>query len=296
MILGDPAGIPHPINGIAYLAKSSERFFRSRIDNMHLAGALTFTWVVAMVFSISWAILYVAGLIHPGLEFMISVYLIYSFMALRSLMDHSENVRIHLLRKDIAGARISVGMMVGRETAHLSVEEIIRATVESVAENFVDAVCAPLCFLFILGPLGFIIYKTVNLMDSLFGYKNLKYHEFGYLSAKMDDALNFVPARLSILVLPVSALLLGHNARQSLLIGLRDRLNHPSPNSAHAEAAVAGALGIQLGGPVVYQGVPGNKPFIGEKRTKVLVEHISKTNHLVLLSSALVFLIFYAMV
>ena len=178
-------------------------------------------------------------------------------------------------------------MICGRDTEQLDESGIARATVESVAENMVDGVIAPLFFAAIGGAVGIMAYKAINTLDSTFGYKNDRYLEFGWASAKLDDIAGFIPARLTALLVPAAAILLRLSPAHSLRVFVRDRLKHPSPNAGQAEAAVAGALGIQLGGLSYYSGVPSDKPQLGDPLASAGPEHIVRANSLLLMTLGL---------
>jgi adenosylcobinamide-phosphate synthase len=178
-----------------------------------------------------------------------------------------------------------VGMICGRDPETLDEPAVIRATVESVAENTVDGVIAPLMFAFLGGPVGIWLYKAASTLDSTFGYKNEQYIDFGWASAKLDDAANFVPARITGPIMSFAGLLICGNFWRPLKIFLRDRKNHPSPNSAHGEAAMAGVLGIQLGGLSYYAGKPSQKPLIGDSLLGPTPEHILLANGILALTA-----------
>jgi adenosylcobinamide-phosphate synthase len=194
----------------------------------------------------------------------ISVYWIFSFLALRDL-DFEAAVVIRALRRhDIPEARRMLARIVGRDTDALDEGEIFRATIETIAENLGDGVIAPLFYLAAGGPVAMAAYKAINTLDSMVGYRNQRYREFGRASARMDDVANFIPARLSALLVWIAAALLRYDLRRSVAVTLRDARLQSSPNAGYPEAAVAGALGVRLGGLNRYQGVPSRKPFLGD--------------------------------
>jgi len=228
-----------------------------------------------------------AGRIHPGAYDLAAIYLLYSAMAARDLARHSGLVHEALQAHDLKLARQRVAMIVGRETAGLDEAGVSRACVESVAENIVDGVTAPLLWATFLGPTGVLLYKAVNTMDSLFGYKNERYREFGWAPARLDDLANYLPARLTALLVVIAAALLGHSPRNAFRIWRRDRRCHASPNSGQTEAAVAGALGIRLGGPATYFGVQVDKPTMGDADQPITARHILLANRLMLVTAGL---------
>jgi adenosylcobinamide-phosphate synthase len=193
-----------------------------------------------------------------------TVYWVYSFVALRSLDIESTRVMDILQTGDIARARLELAEIVGRDTAQLEEPEIVRGAVETVSENFGDGVVAPLFYLLLFGAAGMAAYKAVNTLDSMVGYKNERYREFGWASARLDDIFNYVPARLSAVLVWLAAALLGMNALRSIRVTFRDAANQPSPNSGWPEAAFAGALGVRLGGVNHYRGVESRKAYLGD--------------------------------
>ncbi len=240
------------------------------------------------------ALLRAAKWLHPLLGHLTGIFLLYTTLAARDLTEHSKEVYDALRDNDLIQARQRVAMIVGRDTNRLDQAGVSRATVESVAENMVDGVTAPLFYGILAGPVGAMLYKAINTGDSMFGYKNEKYMEFGWASARLDDLANFIPARLTGLLVPVASFILGLNAKKSLEILIRDRKKHASPNSGHSEAAVAGALGIQLGGSSSYFGKTVAKPTLGDADEPINHLHIWQAIRIMLLTSALAALLFLA--
>ena len=290
-LLGDPRRLPHPVRLMGRLGMTLEAFSRETGLPLKLGGILTLALLLACTWTATALLLYGAGRIHPLAATATAVYLIYTTIAARDLCRHSRAVHDALKKRDLPEARRRVGMIVGRETAELNEEEVARAAVESVAESMVDGVCAPLFYAFVGGPAAAMLYRAVNTADSMFGYKNERYAQFGWAAARLDDLANFIPARLTGLLVPVAALLLGLDARSAWRILRRDRKNHASPNSGHGEAAVAGALGIRLGGSSTYFGRVVRKPTIGEARQPITAAHILAANRLMLLTMWLTLLI-----
>ncbi len=287
LLVGDPRWMPHPVRLIGRFAIFAEEPFRKMIKSPRIAGAATAFVVVTATLVVSWTLLYGAGAVHPYAGDLVSILLLWTGIAAKDMVTHSSEVVDALNSGSLHEARRRVGMICGRDTESMDESGIARATVESVAENMVDGVVAPLFFAAIGGAVGILVYKAVNTLDSTFGYKNEKYLEFGWASAKFDDIANFIPARLTALLVPVAAMFLLHNPGRSLRVFLRDRLKHPSPNAGQAEAAVAGALGIQLGGLSHYSGVPANKPLLGDPLMSVGREHVVRANALLLITSGL---------
>jgi adenosylcobinamide-phosphate synthase len=239
-------------------------------------------------------IIYGATLLHPLAGTAVSVFLLYTTLAVSDLAKHSRAVGKPLLAGDLDSARKQLSMMVSRDTGHLREEGIARSCVESVVENIVDGITAPLFFAAIGGPVAAMVYKAVNTMDSTFGYKNDRYREFGWAAARLDDLVNFVPARLTALLVPIASLLPGLHVKSAVRIFLRDRHKHASPNSGQIEAAAAGALGIQLGGLNYYHAKACHYPTIGDADRPITAIHISLANRLLFVVTALAAVCFIA--
>jgi len=258
LLLGDPRWLPHPVAAIGKWATWMERFWRASRLPARASGIGAWCSVVAVT----------CGLVYGSLRILpepyVQIYWIYSFLAVRSLDDHAMAVLRALRAGDLSSARTYVGHMAGRDTDRMDEREVTRAMVESVAENLSDGVVAPLFWLIAGGPVGMAAYKAINTMDSMFGHKNGRYLEFGWCAARMDDVANWLPARLTAAVVWVLALASpGLRFRESVRATLRDAHKQPSPNSGYPEAAVAGALGVQLGGTNYYRGVRAEKAPLG---------------------------------
>lgn len=296
--IGDPRWFPHPVKLIGRFALFMETPLRKTFRNQRLAGTMIVVIVPAVTLLCAWGLIRVASLVHPLAADIVSIVLLYTTFAARDLAGHGMAVYRELKDGDLAAARSKVSLLVGRDTEHLNEVEVVRATLESVAENTVDGVTAPLFFAVVAGPLGAILYKVLNTLDSTFGYKNERYREFGWASARTDDVANFIPARLTALLIPVAAAILGFKPQEAFRILFRDGRNHPSPNSGLAEAAVAGALGVQLGGVNYYFGQPSERPTIGDPLRAMSKEDIVRVILMmvaVLILSAILFLGFRLM-
>jgi adenosylcobinamide-phosphate synthase len=304
LLLGDPRWFPHPVRIVGWFCVRFESLFRGLIVSKRLAGIVTVLGVLITTLALVAVPLLLAGRISPLLADGLAIFLLYTSVAARDLIRHSRAVFTALQVNGEAGlqaGRRSVAMIVGRDTAALDRSGVIRATVETVAENMVDGVCAPLFFAIAGGTLAPLMgvnpiaaaalaamgYKAVNTMDSMFGYKNERYIAFGWAAARLDDVCNFLPARLSGLLLAAASFFLGLDWKNSFRIFFRDRLCHASPNSGHSEAAVAGALGVRLGGVAIYFGRPVVKPTIGDNTRALAAADILLTNRLMLTGSAL---------
>jgi adenosylcobinamide-phosphate synthase len=285
LLIGDPRWFPHPVRFIGKLALALETLLRKLVPHQKSAGILTVIVVLIITGAFAQALLSVAAAIHPYAATAMSIFILYTTLAARDLVKHSHAVYLSLKKNDLPEAQKRVGLIVGRDTGRLDKEGISRAAIESVAESMVDGVTSPLFFAVLGGPLGAILYKAVNTLDSTFGYKNERYINFGWAAARLDDVANFIPARLTAILVPFAALLSGNSFLNSLKILLRDRLKHTSPNAGHTEAAVAGALKIQIGGPNNYFGKLVEKPTIGDQIHLVAPKHIRKANILMLITA-----------
>lgn len=285
-VVGDPRWIPHPVRLIGRLASSLEAPTR-RVLPARVAGAATVILVLVTTAGLTHAVVRGAAAIHPRAGDVVRIVVLCTTLAARDLSRHASRVHEALTASDLDEARRRVAFLVGRDTKDLDEPEIVRATVESVAENTVDGVTAPLFFGALLGPVGAMVYKAINTLDSTFGYKNEQYLEFGWASARLDDLANYVPSRLTAPVIALAATLLGLRGRDALRIWIRDRRKHPSPNSGMAEAAVAGALGVELGGMNSYGGKPSLKPTLGDRREPLARAHIQKATTLMLATTVL---------
>ncbi len=277
LLFGDPRWLPHPVQGIGWLAQRAEAPLRCLIPNPKLAGIVAVVWVVGITVLIGFGLLKGAALLHPLAGDLVAILLLYTCFATRSLHDHAMAVYRPLKAGNLDEARQRVSWLVGRDTTELDEGEVTRAAVESVAENTVDGCTAPLLFAFLAGPLGALAYKAISTLDSTFGYKNERYLQFGWASARLDDLTNLLPARLTAILVPPASILLGLDWKNSWLIFLRDRNNHPSPNGGQIESAVAGALGVRLGGINSYFGQPFVRPFMGNPLHPLSSVHILKT-------------------
>ncbi len=288
LILGDPRWFPHPVKFMGRFAMALEAPARRTVRNPRTAGIMVAAAVTLATGAVAFGLIEAARYVHPHVADAVSVLLIYSGVAARDLADHSRAVWNALAEQNLETARTKVSLICGRDTASLDETGIARATVESVAENMVDGVTAPLFFAVVAGPVGMMVYKAVNTLDSTFGYKNERYIEFGWASARFDDVLTFVPARLTALCVPLGALLIRERSLGALRILIRDRGRHPSPNAGQSEAAMSGALGVQLGGQSVYGGVTMHKPTLGDPLERLGAEHILRANTLMLVTAGLV--------
>ena len=304
LAVGDPHWFPHPVRLIgSFISLLEKKLFpdagsgRGRDPALEeRRGRLLWLLVFLSVMAVCCAVTVSAYLIHPLAGAAAEAALTCCLLAARSLSDESGKVARILDRGDLQGARDALSMIVGRDTETLTSEEVIKAAVETVAENTSDGVIAPLLYAAIGGPVLGFGYKAVNTMDSMLGYHNVRYEHFGRCAARMDDIFSFVPARISAVLMILSAFLLGlfskvYSGRHAYRIWKRDRRKHPSPNSAQTESACAGALGLKLGGDHRYGGVLSKKPVIGDERRKPVSEDVARSARLMFVSELLAVLL-----
>ncbi len=262
--LGDPAWFPHPVRVIGWAIAGLERVLRRTGLPLRLAGALLALLVPAATYAAVAAALHAVGQAHPLAGRALGVAVLYFCLATRCLADEARRIEKLLRAGDLPAARDALRFIVGRDTHALDEPEVCRAVVETVAENAADGVLTPLFYACLGGPALAMTYKAVSTLDSMVGYKNARYREFGWASARLEDAFSFVPARASVWLISLAAWLLRGRGTAARRIARRDGAKHPSPNAGRPEAAFAGALGVRLGGPATYGGVPSSKPFLGD--------------------------------
>jgi cobalamin biosynthesis protein CobD len=288
IILGDPHNMPHPIrfigNGIIFFEKLLRKIFR-KTKKGELFGGLFLVVIIGFLTAIiTAAILWLSKLINMKIYYAVNVWICYRIIAMKSLKKESMKVYNAIKKEDLEEGRIAVSMIVGRDTKNLDKNGVIKAAVETVAENTSDGVIAPLIYIMIGGPVLGFIYKAINTMDSMIGYKNEKYLFFGRVAAKLDDAVNFIPSRIAGILMVGAAFLTGMNGKNAWKIFLRDRKNHKSPNSAQTEAACAGALEVELAGDAWYFGKLYKKAVIGDALKEIEAEDIVRVNKLMYVS------------
>lgn len=290
-LLGDPYFLPHPIRGIGWLIAKTEKMLRNgnpqenspeREAAERRQGKLLVVIVLLLTGVLAALILFGAYAIHANLGIVIEAVMTYQILAARCLQVESSEVWKQLTVGSLEGARKAVSMIVGRDTEHLTEEGVAKAAIETVAENTSDGVIAPMLYTALGGPVLGFLYKAVNTMDSMVGYKNEKYLHFGRAAAKLDDVVNFLPARISALLMIGTAFVSGktYSGKQAWRIWRRDNRKHASPNSAQTESVCAGALGIRLAGDASYFGKIVKKPYIGDSTRPVEPEDIRRTNRL----------------
>lgn len=301
LIIGDPYSFPHPVKYIGKLIKVVENFVRktAKTDKgLKIGGFFLWFVTVGTTFAVTYLVMRLARF-NTVVYVIINSIVIYTTLATKCLKDEAKKIYEVLKTGDLQKSRTQLSYIVGRDTANLDEKEIIRATVETVAENTVDGLIAPLFYAFIGGAPLAMAYKAINTLDSTVGYKNEKYLHIGFASAKIDDIANYIPSRIAVILFTIGNFFLRNDYKNCFKIAIRDRKNHKSPNCAFSEGAVAGALGIQLGGTNVYFGEVVYKPTIGDKTREIEVEDIARTNKILYatsLTSMLVFTLFYILI
>ncbi|MDD3082365.1 MAG: adenosylcobinamide-phosphate synthase CbiB [Desulfobacterales bacterium] len=293
LIFGDPKHLPHPVRWMGNAISVLEPSFRRLFSRPVVSGTL---FALFLIFA-SWAavaiLVVLAAKIHPLAAGVVQLVLIFFCLSTRSLQQAAKNVLAALRAKDLSAARKNVAEIVGRDVAGLNEAGVARATVESVGENLVDGVIAPLFFAFIGGAPLAVAYKMVNTLDSMIGYRNKDYIEFGKAAARIDDVFNYIPARLSVFFIALAAQITRRKGMQTLAMAFEQGKNHISPNSGYPEAAFASVLEVRLGGPSAYGGAQVSKPFIGEQFGEVAVEDIKKASDLMMISAVLALVVFW---
>ena len=289
LIFGDPQNVVHPVQVIGKIISAGEKVLL-RKKYKFLAGAVLNIFTVSITYTLMYLI---SKSVKISVFFMIiEIYLMYTIFSINSLAREGNRVYRILKEGDIEKARKDLSYLVSRDTETMDEKMIIRSTMETISENTVDGIVAPMFYMFLGGMPLAMAYKAINTLDSMVGYKNEKYMDFGKFSAKVDDAANFIPARITGILIVLASMILGYDYKNSLKIFLRDRKNHSSPNSAHSEASVAGALEVQFGGKVSYFGKEIDKPTIGDKTKEFELEDIRKNIRIMYVTSFLSLVMF----
>jgi adenosylcobinamide-phosphate synthase len=287
MLLGDPRRFPHPVRWMGKAIVSAEPWFRKIPASPILAGGLFAIFLAGGTWATTTVLIEACARVHPWLQAAAEVVMVYYCLSVRSLSDAAMEI-FDLLKQDrVQEARTTVAMIVGRDVDRYQAQDIARAAVETVAENFVDGVLSPLLFAAIGGAPLAMGFKMVSTLDSMVGYKNEKYIEFGKVSARLDDVFNFIPARVSVPLIALAAQILSRSGARAFKTAWSEGRNHTSPNAGRPEAAFAGALGVKLNGPNIYGGILVKKPYIGVRFGEVKIEDIKKACDLMLASSLL---------
>lgn len=278
-LIGDPHSKYHPVALIGNVISFYEKIFyykRDRRSKKLLYGAVTAIASLLTVTLVGATILFIGGMIHYWIEIVLQIIILYICISPRALATAGLEIAGCLRHRDLGRARQKLSWIVGRDTDDLDESEITRGAVETMAENMVDGIIGPLLAFAFFGPLGALFYRTVNTLDSMLGYKNERFLYFGRFAARFDDLVNLIPARITFLLVVVSALFLGKDYKRAWRLGLRDARKHPSPNGGYAEAPVAGALHIRLGGYNSYEGVVSFRAYMGDPISPLRALHINQ--------------------
>ncbi|MFQ5681568.1 MAG: adenosylcobinamide-phosphate synthase CbiB [Candidatus Omnitrophota bacterium] len=309
LFIGDPQWPGHPVRVLGkFIAWFERRLYPPwgncpagnlrRVNEQHssiakrLRGAVLVVVVVGLAYAAPRALIAGGDYFAPGLGFAVSVFFVWSAISVKALKREAMRVYRALRDNDIVSARRNLSAIVGRDTGHLGPGDIIRATLEAIAESVVDGIVSPLFFAFLGGAPLCMAYRAVNTLDSMVGYKNERYKDFGWAAARLDDAANFIPARLSPLLFVLACGISGKDGWAAARIAWRDGGKNPSPNSGIPQAALAGALGAQLGGESFYRGQRVDKPRIGEDKTALSLGHIPQAIRIAYLCAGLMVLMF----
>jgi adenosylcobinamide-phosphate synthase len=287
ILLGDPRYLPHPIRWMGKTIETLEPYFRKIPLQPDSSGLLFAMGLVIGTWSLTALSLAVAHSLHPLLKIGLEIIFIYYCISARSLKDAAMEVSRNLEQKNVEAAKKKVALIVGRDVDRYNENKIAGAAVETVGENLVDGVISPLFFAAIGGAPLALAYKMVNTLDSMVGYKNEIYLQFGRASARIDDILNYIPARLSVPMIALATQILSGKGVRAFGTAVKEGANHSSPNAGLPEAAFAGALAVKLNGPNTYNGKRVDKPYIGVRFGETRIEHIKKACDLMMLSSLL---------
>jgi adenosylcobinamide-phosphate synthase len=285
LFLGDPIHLPHPVRWMGKAITAADPVFRKLPTGPILSGAMFSISLITCTWCMTYLLVTAANTIHPFAKIGIEILIIYYSISVRSLADSAMAVYRSLKKDRLQQAKNRLAMIVGRDVDKLNESQIAQAAVETVGENLVDGVISPLFFAAIGGAPLAMAYKMINTLDSMVGYKNEKYKQFGKASARIDDVANFLPSRLSIVVIAFAAQILTGKGTRSFKIAVNEGANHTSPNAGYPEAGFAGTLGIRLGGPNTYNGILISKLYIGSSFAKAAPDHIKKACDLMMLSS-----------
>lgn len=288
LLIGDPRIYTHPVVLIGKVIK----FFEKKLKNssgsesiQKIKGIILVIIVLLLTFMVTYLLIFIGSALNYYLGIIVKILILYTTLAIKGLSKAALEIYNQLDEGNLAGARSSLNMIVGRDTDKLKENEIIRGTIETVAENTSDGIIAPLFYFFLGGPIAAVLYKAVNIMDSMLGYKNEKYKYFGWVAACLDDVANYIPARLSAILIVFSSYIYRKDYKKSFKIVMRDAKKHVSPNAGYPESAIAGALNIQLGGINYYFGKVSKKALLGDKIVDFKSTHIKETLYLMFIST-----------
>ena len=295
LAIGDPPWLPHPVRGIGRATTWLEPRLTARLGRGRAAGAVFAATIIGAAYASGTILVAAAFAVHPVAGYCASIYLVATAVSTRDLDREARAVASALARGGVGCARVALARIVGRDTEQLEDDDVIRGAVECVAESTVDGCVTPLCFAILIGPAAALAFKAVSTLDSMVGHRNERYATFGTASARADDVAGYLPARLARALIPIAALVLSLDARRSLAIGWRDGARSPSPNAGIPEACVAGALGIQLGGPLSYAGVATDKPTLGDATRPRATSDIARSISLMYVTTGLAWAVLAAL-
>src|SRR5262245_35940800 len=296
LVVGDPPRFPHPVVLMGKLISMGDHFlWTGNACRDFVSGMVLSLTLITVTIGATWAVLYSLTFLPPLIAFVLTAGLASTTLATRGLLDAITRIETPLRSGNLIEAREKLGNIVGRETAALNEDKVLRASLESLAENTSDGIVAPLFYLFLGGIPLVMTYKAVNTLDSMIGYRTERYFYFGKFAARLDDVANFIPARLTACFIVVATSMLHRNPGRAMRVAWRDHSNHLSPNAGYPEAALAGALGIRLGGPSIYFGKKVEKPYLGDDLTSVHIDML-KEGRLLCLVTAILSLATFALI
>lgn len=288
LLIGDPKFYTHPVVLIGRLIKFLEKKLKNNSESeaiQKIKGIILVIVVLLLTFVITYIVIFIGSTLNYYLGIIIKVLILYTTLAIKGLSKAALEIFNQLIEGDVAGARRSLNMIVGRDTNQLKENEIIRGTIETVAENTSDGIIAPLFYFLLGGPIAAVLYKAINTMDSMLGYRNEEYQYFGWAAARLDDVVNYIPARLTAILIVISSYIYRKDYKKSFKIIIRDAKKHVSPNAGYPEAAIAGALNIQLGGINYYFGKESKKALLGDKIVDFKIKQIKETVNLMIITT-----------
>lgn len=281
-MIGDPRNFPHPVVGIGKVITFLERYLNHGTPRMRRwRGSILTVLTVGGSYLLTWTLIQAADSVHPYLGLGVGTYIIFTTLAGKSLLDVGQNVMLPLAQGDLQEARAKLSWFVSRDTTNLEESEIVRGTIETLAENFVDGILSPLFYAALGGAPLAMAFKAISTLDSMVGYRNERYEDFGWFSARTDDWANYLPARLSVPILLLAGWLKKMPVQYAYQIWKRDASGHPSPNGGNPESVVAGLLGIRLGGVNIYHGRPHHRAEMGDALHSANSSDIVRCQHLV---------------
>lgn len=294
LIFGDPRGLYHFVEFEGKLINIFENLLNKKANNKIFSlftGIILWIVSISIPFIIMYFLIYLGYSLNTYIGLLIEIFFVYQCLATHSLKEESMKVHIALLNKDIVTARVKLSYIVGRDCENLDEDDIIKADIETIAENTCDGVISPLFYIALFGVYGGILSKLVNTLDSMVGYRNDRYKYFGTFSARVDDVIQFIPARITAFLMLIASIILKYDTKNGIKIFRRDRFKHSSINSAQSEAVVAGVLDIQLAGNASYGGIIKIKPFIGDPLKSIDKNDIIRANRILYMTSIIAFLI-----